>query len=223
VFTTRFQAWVRRNAQRAAQLLGRLPITPNMVTVSGMVVTFGAAALIGLGHLLAGAIVLAFAGTFDILDGALARATKRSYPYGAFLDSTTDRCAEAATYAGIAAYFLFQSHANAWNRLAALACLAALAGSFLVSYVRARAQSLGFTCDSGVFARPERVVVTVAGLIVASLAGEAWLSLVICLLAVVTILTALQRVNEVWQQARSQRRARETAAVEPPHGERSLP
>jgi CDP-diacylglycerol--glycerol-3-phosphate 3-phosphatidyltransferase len=223
VFTTRFQAWVRRNAQRLARIIGRLPVTPNMVTVSGMVVTFVAAALVGLGHLLAGGIVLAFAGTFDILDGALARVTKRSYPYGAFLDSTTDRCSEAATYLGIAAYFLYQSHAGAWGPLAALASLITLASSFLVSYVRARAQSLGFVCDSGLFARPERVVVTVTGLIVAHIAGDAWLALVVALLAVVTTLTALQRVNEVWQQARMQRRARESAAPEPPGGERTPP
>src|ERR1700716_2784262 len=106
VFTVRFQEWVRRNALRLARIVGRLPVTPNMVTVAGMLVTFVAAALVGLGYLLPGAIVLAFAGTFDILDGALARATRRSYPYGAFLDSTIDRYSECAVYIGIAAYFL---------------------------------------------------------------------------------------------------------------------
>lgn len=225
MFTTRFQAFVRRNAQRLARLIGRLPITPNQITVTGMLVTFVAAALVGLGNLLAGAIVLAFAGTFDILDGALARATKRSYPYGAFLDSTTDRCAEGATYLGIAAYFLFQSPHGPWAKLAALACLAALGGSFLVSYVRARAQSLGFTCDSGIFARPERVVVTVAGLILGRVIDDSWLAAVVVLLAVVTVLTALQRINEVWQQARDQRRPRDTEASShaPSHGERTAP
>jgi CDP-diacylglycerol---glycerol-3-phosphate 3-phosphatidyltransferase len=223
VFTARFQAWVRRNAQRLARLLARSPVTPNMVTVAGMLITFAAAVLVGMGYLLIGGVVLALAGTFDILDGALARATKRSYPYGAFLDSTTDRCSEAATYLGISAYFLFQSHGGVWSRLAALACLVALGGSFLVSYVRARAQSLGFVCDSGIFARPERVVVTVAGLVVAPLAGEMWLALVVAVLAIVTTLTAAQRINEVWQQARVQRRAREAAPVEPPGGQPTPP
>jgi len=82
-----------------------------------------------------------------------------------------------------------------------LATLAALAGSFLVSYVRARAQSLGFTCDSGLFARPERVVVTVIGLIF----GGVVLYAVVFLLAVLTNLTALQRIREVWLQGRAQR------------------
>ncbi|TMC06120.1 MAG: CDP-alcohol phosphatidyltransferase family protein [Chloroflexi bacterium] len=105
MFTTRFQAWVRRNAQRIARLLGRLPITPNQVTVAGTLFTFVAAALAGFGQLRPAGIVLALSGTFDILDGALARATKRSYPYGAFLDSTFDRYSEGAVYVGVAAYF----------------------------------------------------------------------------------------------------------------------
>src|SRR5438552_6309016 len=142
MFTSRFQKWVRRNALRLAGWLGRLPITPNQVTVAGMLFTCAAAVLVASGHLFTAGIVLAFAGTFDILDGALARATNRSYPYGAFLDSTTDRYSEGAVYLGIAAYFLWQKPDFPWSRWAILACVAALAGSFLVSYVRARAQSL---------------------------------------------------------------------------------
>src|SRR5258708_40032240 len=87
------------------------------------------------------------------------------------------------------------------QRWLVLATLAALAGSFLVSYVRARAQSLGFTCDSGLFARPERVVVTVIGLIF----GGVVLYAVVFLLAVLTNLTPLQRIREVWLQGRAHR------------------
>jgi CDP-diacylglycerol---glycerol-3-phosphate 3-phosphatidyltransferase len=216
VFTTRFQAWVRRNAQRLAVLLGRLPITPNQVTIAGTLLTFAAAVLAGVGLLRVAGLVLAISGTFDILDGALARATKRSYPYGAFLDSTFDRYSEGAIYIGVAAYFL--GHADPLMRWEVLACLLALAGSFLVSYVRARAQSLGFRCDSGIFARPERVVVTVAGLVI----GVPWvLFAVVVLLAVLTNVTALQRILEVWTQARAQRRAARDAAQAPPRGETS--
>lgn len=216
MFTTRFQAWVRRNAQRLARLLGRLPITPNQVTIAGTLFTFTAAVLAGVSQLRLAGVVLAISGTFDILDGALARATKRSYPYGAFLDSTFDRYSEGAIYIGVAAYFL--NHADAFMRWEVLACLLALAGSFLVSYVRARAQSLGFKCDSGIFARPERVVVTVAGLVI----GVWWvLFAVVVLLAVLTNVTAAQRILEVWAQARAQRRAREAAARAPARGETS--
>ncbi len=213
MFTTRFQAWVRRNAQRVARLLAALPVTPNMVTVSGMLATFGAAVLAGFGHLRWAGVVLAFAGTFDILDGALARATNRSYPYGAFLDSTTDRCSEVAVYAGVAAFFL--GRPGPFARWEVLACLLALAGSFLVSYVRARAQSLGFKCDSGLFARPERVVLTVGALLIGV---PDILGLVIAVLAVMTTFTALQRIFEVYLQARAQRRSASGSPARPPAG-----
>lgn len=218
MFTTRFQAWVRRNAQRLARFVSRLPITPNQVTVAGTLFTFGAAVLVGFGHLVWAGIVLALSGTFDILDGALARATKRSYPYGAFLDSTFDRYSEGAIYIGLAVYFLNQG--GRWMRWEVLGCMLALAGSFLVSYVRARAQSLGFKCDSGIFARPERVVATVAGLV---LPIPGILPAVVGLLAVLTNFTAVQRILEVWGQARAQRRAREAAAKAPSRGETSRP
>lgn len=221
MFTSRFQAWVRRNAQRAAAALGRLPITPNQVTIAGMLATFVAAVLAGLGDLLAAGLVLAFSGTFDILDGALARATKRTYPYGAFLDSTTDRYSEGAIYVGIAAFYLAQGGPE--MRVRVLACFLALAGSYLVSYVRARAQSLGFTCDGGLFARPERVVVTVVGLVAAGVGLPRALDFVVIGLAILTNITAVQRVNEVYGQARAQRRAAERAADAPAEGEASRP
>jgi CDP-diacylglycerol--glycerol-3-phosphate 3-phosphatidyltransferase len=106
-------------------------------------------------------------------------------------------------YLGLIAYFV--SAGGPLQRWLILATGAALAGSFLVSYVRARAQSLGFTCESGLFARPERIVVTVVGLIF----GGVVLTGVVTLLAVLTNLTALQRIREVWLQGRAQRLARE--------------
>ena len=199
MFTTRFEAWVRRRAEALMSAVGRVPLTPNQVTVVGLVLTFVAASLAALGQLRWAGVVLIFAGTCDILDGALARSTHKSYPYGAFLDSTLDRYSEGAIYLGLAAYFV--SAGGPLQEWLVLATLAALAGSFLVSYVRARAQSLGFTCDSGLFARPERVVATVIGLIF----GGVVLYAVVFLLAVLTNLTALQRIREVWLQGRAQR------------------
>jgi CDP-diacylglycerol---glycerol-3-phosphate 3-phosphatidyltransferase len=208
MFTTRFEAWVRRRAERLMSAIGRVPLTPNQVTVVGVLLTFLAAFLVAFGELRWAGVVLIFAGTCDILDGALARSTNASYPYGAFLDSTLDRYAEGAIYAGLTAYFVTMG--GPLGRWLVLATLAALAGSFLVSYVRARAQSLGFVCDSGLFARPERVVVTVIGLIF----GGWILYAVVFLLAILTNLTALQRIREVWLQGRAQRLAfeRETKA-----------
>jgi CDP-diacylglycerol--glycerol-3-phosphate 3-phosphatidyltransferase len=192
--------------------LGRVPLTPNQVTVVGLVLTFIAATLVAYGHLRWAGLVLIVAGTCDILDGALARSTHTSYPYGAFLDSTLDRYSEGAIYIGLAAYFV--GAGGPYQRWLVLATFAALAGSFLVSYVRARAQSLGFTCESGLFARPERLVVTVIGLVFSGVLGGWVLYLVVFLLAVLTNLTALQRIREVWLQGRAQRLAieRETKA-----------
>lgn len=208
MFTTRFEAWVRRRAEALIAAIGRVPLTPNQVTVVGLVLTFVAAGLAAFGQLRWAGVVLIFAGTCDILDGAIARSTNASYSYGAFLDSTLDRYSEGAIYIGLAAYFV--GIGGALQRWLVLATLAALAGSMLVSYVRARAQSLGFVCDSGLFARPERVVVTVIGLIF----GGVVLYAVVFLLAILTNLTALQRIREVWLQGRAQRLAieRETKA-----------
>ena len=208
MFTTRFEAWVRRRAEALMSALGRVPLTPNQVSVVGLVLTFAAATLVAFGELRWAGVVLIVAGTCDILDGALARSTHTSYPYGAFLDSTLDRYSEGAIYIGLAAYFV--SAGGPYQRWLVLATFAALAGSFLVSYVRARAQSLGFTCESGLFARPERVVATVIGLLI----GGWVLYVVVFLLAVLTNLTALQRIREVWLQGRAQRLAieRETKA-----------
>jgi len=217
MFTTRFEAWVRRRAEALMSALGRLPVTPNQITVVGTLLTFGAAILTGRGQLVWAGLVLAFAGTFDILDGALARSSRRSYPYGAFLDSTLDRYSEGAMYLGLAAYFV--TSGGPLEEWLVLATAAALAGSFLVSYVRARAQSLGFTCETGLFARPERVVATVIGL----LFGGVVLYAVVFLLAVLTNFTALQRIREVWLQGRAQRLAREREAKAPRGGEPAKP
>src|ERR1700682_1664057 len=208
MFTTRFEAWVRRRAEALMSALGRVPLTPNQVTVVGLLLTFAAAILVAFGELRWAGVVLIVVGTCDILDGALARSTHTSYPYGAFLDSTLDRYSEGAIYIGLAAYFA--STGGPLQRWSLLATGAALAGSFLVSYVRARAQSLGFKCETGLFKRPERVVLTVVGLIF----GGMPLAIVVFLLAILTNLTALQRIREVWLQGRAQRIAfeRETNA-----------
>ena len=129
MFTTRFEAWVRRQAEALVSALGRSPITPNQVTVVGLGLTFLAAGLVAFGHLRWAGVVLIFAGTCDILDGALARSTHASYPYGAFLDSTLDRYSEGAVYLGLAAYFV--TVGGPLQEWLVLATLAALAGSFL--------------------------------------------------------------------------------------------
>jgi len=219
MFTQKFQAWVRRWAERAVGVFRNSPITPNMLTLFGLVITGAGALLVATGQLLVGGIVLTFAGLFDIFDGALARAAGKVYRYGAFLDSTVDRYSEGVVYLGILIYFLDQH-----DGLRPIIVLIALAGSFLVSYVRARAQSLGFTCDVGILARPERVVIIVAGLLLESvgikIGGWTPLTVALVVLAVGTNFTAVQRVWVVWQQNRAELRAirgeAPSAAADPP-------
>lgn len=198
MFTTQFQAWVRGLALRAAARLRSLPITPNQLTITGLLVTLVAAALIGADHPFIGGMVLLFAGVFDIFDGALARASNRSYPYGAFLDSTTDRISEGAVLVGVLLYF--QHHQM---YLGPVLVVLTLLGSLMVSYVRARAQSLGFSCEGGLLARPERVLLTVLGLLLTPF-NTSGLLVVVMILAVFTNLTALQRMFIVWRQSRDQ-------------------
>ena len=193
MFTARFQAWVRAGARRIAPALRALHLSPNELTVAGLVVCAGASVLVALGYLLAGGIVLFVASAFDILDGAVARVSGKMQRYGAFFDSTIDRYAEAFMYIALLYYFLFRQHAT----LEPMLVIVALTGSMLVSYVRARAQSLGFESEGGLLARPERVVITVVGLIFMPLLVWA-----LWILAVLTNVTAIQRIWLVWQQSR---------------------
>lgn len=193
MFTARFQSWVRSAARRVAPVIRRLGLGPNTLTVLGLVVCLGSAVLIALGNLVAGGVVLFLSSIFDIFDGAVARITGKMHPYGAFLDSTVDRYSEAFTSVALLYYFIFRAHTT----LEPMLVIVALAGSELVSYVRARAQSLGFDGNGGLLARPERVVITVIGLLVAPL-----LIWALWILAILTNVTALQRIFSVWQESR---------------------
>jgi CDP-diacylglycerol--glycerol-3-phosphate 3-phosphatidyltransferase len=194
VFTSKFQDWVRAQARRLVPVLRLFGLTPNMLTMIGLVITAASAALIATGHLVAGGIVLLLAAVFDILDGAVARVTGKVYRYGAFLDSTTDRYAEGFTYIALLYFYV----ANGHRTVEPMLVIAALNGSLLVSYVRARAQSLGFVCDGGLLARPERVVLIVVGLLFPSFL----LLPVLWILGILTNLTAVQRIWFVWRQSR---------------------
>ncbi|MGB9484097.1 MAG: CDP-alcohol phosphatidyltransferase family protein [Candidatus Dormiibacterota bacterium] len=203
MFSHLLQASVRAGAQRLASAARLVKVSPNVITMVGLAMTLVAAVLIGFNLLLPAGLVLLLAGSMDILDGAVARVSGRVHRYGAFLDSTADRYGEGAIYLGMLYLFLVRLHEDPQVFLIA----AALLGSLLVSYVRARAQSLGFTCDGGWFARPERVVVTALGLMLGQLTIVLWI------LAIATNLTAIQRIYLVWGQYRAQLR-QESASAE---------
>jgi phosphatidylglycerophosphate synthase len=175
-------------------------ITPNKLTAAGVTLCLAAAVLVWFeqdGELLffwTGAIVFIVGSVLDILDGALARATGRSTPFGAFVDSTTDRVGEAAMLAAIGLVF-----ARDGNEVALGLAFGAVAGSFLVSYARARAEALGLKGDVGLSSRAERVVIISTGLILAPWGVLPWAIYVLTASAWITV---LQRVLAVRSQLR---------------------
>lgn len=175
----------------------RLGITANRVTVAGFCIVVVAAALIGFGQLLIGALVLVAGSLLDAVDGALARATGGSTPFGGFLDSTLDRAAEGILYIGVVVYLIGASAEPLWPVLLALA---ALTGSFMVSYTRARAEAVGLHAAVGLAPRMERLVLIVAGIGLAGLGLEIGLLGAIGIIAALSAATTIQRIWHVRRQ-----------------------
>jgi CDP-diacylglycerol--glycerol-3-phosphate 3-phosphatidyltransferase len=178
-------------------VLEKTHITPNTVTCLGLLITIAAAVLVALGHPFAAGFVVLFAGLFDMLDGALARRTNRITSFGGVLDSTLDRVSEAAVLIGIAVFYANQQ--STWG--VALAGIV-LIGSQLVSYIRAKAEALNINCEIGVFTRPERVVILSIGLLLSRFVNV--LLIVLAIIAVLSFITAGQRLFFVWKKTKSE-------------------
>jgi CDP-diacylglycerol---glycerol-3-phosphate 3-phosphatidyltransferase len=195
---TGYTTGARSLASRSVTGLARTRITPNTLTAAGVTLCLAGALLVpfeGRDELLyywLGAAVFVVGSVLDILDGALARAGGKSTPFGAFLDSTTDRVGEGAMLAAIGLVF-----ARAGNDVAVVFTIVAVAGSFLVPYVRAKAEALGLRGDVGLGSRAERVVVITAGLVFAPWGGLQW---AIYLLAATSLVTVVQRILHVRKQ-----------------------
>jgi CDP-diacylglycerol--glycerol-3-phosphate 3-phosphatidyltransferase len=185
---------------RAMAGLVRSRVTPNALTASGVTLCAAASVLVyfeyrnDLLFFWLGAFVFVVGSILDILDGALARLSGKGTPFGAFLDSTTDRVSEGFMLGAIALVFHRDGHT-----VALAFAFAAVAGSFLVSYARARAEALGLKGDVGIGSRAERVVVITAGLVLAPWGVLPW---AIYLLTVTAWFTVLQRVLSVRTQLR---------------------
>ena len=192
----------RTLASRSIVGLARTRVTPNALTTAGVSLCLAAAVLVYfedhnkyLFYWL-GAFVFVVGSILDILDGALARAGGKTTPFGSFLDSTTDRVGEGAMLGAIALVF-----ARHGNEVALAAAIAAVAGSFLVSYTRAKAEALGLRGDVGFGSRAERVVAITAGLVLAPWGLLPW---AIYLLTATAWLTVLQRILYVRKQMQEQ-------------------
>jgi len=171
--------------------LVRVGVTPNAITVAGLVGSLGTAALILERYWIAAGFVYVASSLLDSLDGAVARESGRASTFGAFFDSTLDRLAEGVVLGAIGVTL-----AQDDLPVAVGACFVALTGSFLVSYTRARAEGLGVTSNKGgLMSRPERIVLTAAGLFFAPFSHV--LEVMVYVLAALTVLTVAQRIDHV--------------------------
>lgn len=168
----------------------KLGLTPNMVTLSGLVLSGGVAALICTGHITWAGLLMVIAAPMDALDGSMARLKGNVTTFGAFLDSVVDRFSELIILGALLFYFL-----QANNLLTSMLVFIAAGGSVMVSYTKARAESLGFSAKVGVMTRVERMIVLAAGLIFNLPVIAMWI------LAVLTLFTAVQRILFVKKQA----------------------
>jgi CDP-diacylglycerol---glycerol-3-phosphate 3-phosphatidyltransferase len=194
--------------------LARTPLTPNAITVIGTVgVAAGALWLYPIGHLFAGSVVCTVFVLMDMLDGALARVKGTSGPFGAFLDSTLDRVADAAIFSGLTFYFVLRGDTTNDHLMAALSVFCLVSGA-LVSYAKARAEGLGLHADVGIAERPERMIVGLTAIGVCGLGVPVILPVGLSVLAVASAITFFQRVYAVRQSAAAQSKA----APGPPAG-----
>jgi CDP-diacylglycerol--glycerol-3-phosphate 3-phosphatidyltransferase len=204
-------------ARPVVRLLVRLGVGPDVLTLAGLGLSLIAGLTFFIGQFRAAAFWMLAAALFDLLDGEVARATGRASRFGAFLDSTLDRVAEAALLGGIAGYYLTHLlqliddpmlraeeavrglQPITWA-LAVLVTLAALAGSFMVSYARARAEGIGVECKVGWFERTERLVLLMLGALFG--VGPVMMGVLLLLMAM-SWWTAAQRVLHVWRSTRA--------------------
>jgi len=172
-------------------VLGKSRLKPNTLTFIELAISIGAAYAIAIGYFLLGGALVFVSGLFDLLDGALARFTKQSTKFGAILDSTIDRLSEAAIFCGLLVWYMPKV-----ATLEIVLIFAALIGSFLVSYIRARAEGLGLECRVGLFTRAERVIVLAVGLLVNQVFIALWV------LVVFVYITVAQRLLYLRKQAK---------------------
>jgi CDP-diacylglycerol--glycerol-3-phosphate 3-phosphatidyltransferase len=196
----RFRALSHTLLGPIARLLIRLGVSPDVVTVIGTIgVAVAALVCFPQGWLWQGVLVVTVFVVSDMVDGLMAKITGTSSNWGAFLDSTSDRLGDAAVFGGILLYFVYREDSTLWAGIA----LAGLVFGQWTSYVKARAESLGFTCYGGLAARADRLVIILVGALVTGLGVPYVLHVSVAALAVTSMITVLQRIAQVRRQAKA--------------------
>jgi CDP-diacylglycerol--glycerol-3-phosphate 3-phosphatidyltransferase len=191
MFDGRFRAPVEKAVRPVGQGLRRTGMTPDHLTIVGLVLGAAAAVVIGSGNLRWGLLVVVLAALPDLFDGALARAGSYASQRGAYFDSVADRVTDALLFGGVAWYLLGTDHP--YNAMLAVAILGV---SGLISYQRAKAESLGLDAKGGLMERAERIVLLCLGLLFPAL-----LVPILWVMLALTVVTAVQRFVKVWKQA----------------------
>ena len=181
----------------AVGFLARNNVSPNTITTVGTLLTIAAGVVYATGHIMTGGWLMSVTAVFDVIDGQVARRTGRSTVFGAFYDSTLDRVADGALMAGLTVFYMTSPvHHNIYM---VVVCLVGIIGTFLVSYTRARAESLGIDAKVGVMQRPERIVLLSAPQALFGLFWNGWVLMgIIILLSVTAWITAVQRIAFVY-------------------------
>jgi CDP-diacylglycerol--glycerol-3-phosphate 3-phosphatidyltransferase len=192
---TRIKDRVRGAVVPVASALAGLGVTPNHLTLFGLVASAAGGALLAWGRFRTAALALLLGGLADMLDGAVAREAGCSTRFGAFLDSTVDRYAEMLVFAGLLVYFIRVEDSTIYALLTFLAA----GGSYMVSYTRARAEGLGLRCDVGLMERPERLIL----ILVAILIGPLAVKFALWVLTGLVTWTSWQRIRHVLGETRS--------------------
>jgi CDP-diacylglycerol--glycerol-3-phosphate 3-phosphatidyltransferase len=196
----RFRALSHTVLGPVARLLIRMGGSPVVVTVIGTLgVAVAALVCFPQGWLWQGALVVTVFVISDMIDGLMAKITGTSSNWGAFLDSTSDRLGDAAAFGGILLFFVYRESSTLWAGIA----LAGLVFGQWTSYVKARAESLGYTCAGGLAARADRLVIILAGALLAGLGVPYVLQIAVAGLAVTSMITVVQRIAQVRRQAKA--------------------
>jgi CDP-diacylglycerol--glycerol-3-phosphate 3-phosphatidyltransferase len=189
MISNRVKDVVRARMDSVGRVVAKTGLTPNGATICGLVVNIGVAFVLATGRFGLGGLLLLIAAPFDMLDGALARAQGSGSKFGAFLDSTLDRYSEVILFFGLLWHIQRDPYRTDMRTILVYLCAT---GSLLISYARARAEALGYNNEVGLLARPERVV----GLGAFLLFG--WTDAILWILAILTQITAIQRIIHVW-------------------------
>ncbi|MBC8456721.1 MAG: CDP-alcohol phosphatidyltransferase family protein [Deltaproteobacteria bacterium] len=203
---SKLRDWLTPITTSTAKVLVALGITANMVTIAGFAINVITGLCFAYGRLILAGILIIFGGSFDMLDGAVARVRQVNDSSGALLDSIVDRYSEGAIFLGLAVYF--HQYDKLYGTLGILFTFSSMVGSFLVSYARARAEGLAVECKVGLMQRTERLVFLSAGTIIQGILANTVpngliLIIVLAILMIATNITAIHRLLHSFHRLRN--------------------